>query len=136
MLQLVYISTARAPIDQVLLDDILAVSRRNNDAAKVTGLLLSAGRRFLQVLEGPDDKVLATYARIQGDRRHKACVLLSCRTVAERGFGSWSMAYQQGGEAAGGEDLVSVVETITATVEDRNLRAQLIGFAQVHATAA
>jgi hypothetical protein len=67
MLQLVYISTSREPITDRLLDDILSTSRRNNDRAGVSGLLVAGGRRFLQALEGPAAAVLATYARIAAD---------------------------------------------------------------------
>lgn len=135
MLQLAYISTSRQAVDQALLDDILASSRRNNESCGVTGLLVSGGKRFLQVLEGPDQAVLTTYARIQNDLRHFAFVVLATRPVTERAFGEWSMAYHQGGAAADG-DLVKVVETLIVDIEDPNLRAQFSGFARLHARAA
>ena len=135
MLQLAYISTSRQPVDQALLDDILAASRRNNERCGVTGLLVSGGKRFLQVLEGPDQAVLATYARIQNDPRHFAFVVLTTRVVEERAFGAWSMAYHQGAAAA--EDaLVDAVEALTANIEDPNLLAQFSGFARLHDRAA
>ena len=135
MLQLAYISTSRQPVDQALLDDILAASRRNNVRCGVTGLLVSGGKRFLQVLEGPDQAVLATYARIQNDSRHFAFVALSTKAVEARAFGEWSMAYHQGGAAADG-DLVEVVEALAAGIADPNLRAQFSGFARLHDRAA
>jgi len=134
MLQLAYISTSRTPVDQRLLDDILAISRRNNSRCGVTGLLVSGGKRFLQVLEGPDQAVLATYARIQHDKRHFGLVLLANRAVEARAFGTWSMAYQQG--AAAGDGLEGDVEALTAGLEDPNLRAQFSGFARFHSKAA
>lgn len=135
MLQLAYISTSRHPVDQALLDEILTASRRNNERCGVTGLLVSGGKRFLQVLEGPDQAVLTTYARIQNDPRHFAFVLLATRPLEARAFGDWSMAYHQGGAAADG-DLIEVVETLAAGIEDPNLRAQFSGFARLHARAA
>ena len=135
MLQLAYISTSRRPVDQALLDEVLAVSRRNNERCGVTGLLVSGGKRFLQVLEGPDQAVLATYARIQNDPRHFAFVVLSTRAVDERAFGAWSMANHRGAAAAEGA-LVDVVEALTANIEDPNLRAQFSGFARLHDRAA
>ena len=135
MLQIVYISTARQLHDAASLEAILEVSRRNNEAAGVTGLLVAGGRRFLQALEGPDAAVLATYARIHADKRHQALVLLSSSHVEARAFGDWSMAYHQGGAAADG-DLVEVVETLAADIADPNLRAQFSGFARLHARAA
>lgn len=136
MLQLVYVSTARQPIGDPLLEAILAASRRNNARDGVTGLLVAGGRRFLQALEGPDRAVLDTYARIAADPRHHALVLLSTRTVPERGFGDWAMAYEQGGPAAAEGRFGDAVEALTAGLLDRNLRAQFTGFARLHARAA
>ena len=135
MLQLAYISTSRQSVDQALLDDILATSRRNNERCGVTGLLVSGGKRFLQVLEGPDQAVLTTYARIQNDARHFAFVLLATKPVEERAFGDWSMAYHEGGAAAEG-GLIALVEELTANIADPNLRAQFSGFARLHSKAA
>jgi hypothetical protein len=136
MLQLVYISTSRAPIDQALLEDILVTSRRNNDRVGVSGLLVAGGRRFLQALEGPAGAVLATYARIAADPRHFAVVQLSCKEVAARQFGAWSMAFQSGSDVGGGRDLRRTVEQLIANLDDKNLRAQITGFAEIHARAA
>ena len=136
MLQIAYISTAKAIVDQALLDSILKVSRRNNAAAGVSGLLVSGGRRFLQVLEGPDQAVLATYARIQADPRHRGFVLVTCQGVSERAFGEWSMAHREGGIHVADDRLQAAVEALTAKIADPNLRAQFNGFAKLHARAA
>jgi hypothetical protein len=135
MLQLAYISSARQEVDAALLDDILTVSRRNNERVGVSGLLVSGGRRFLQVLEGPDAAVLATYARIQADPRHRGFVMLSSTHVPERAFGKWSMAHraQGSGDADG---LEAMVTSLVAKIADPNLRAQFTGFAQLHGKAA
>ncbi|MDB5672587.1 MAG: hypothetical protein JWO25_3546 [Alphaproteobacteria bacterium] len=136
MLQIVYISSARRPIGSDQLEEILDISRRNNQLHQVTGLLLAAGRRFLQALEGPSDAVLATYARIAADPRHGALVQLGCRTVETRQFGDWSMAFRGGGEIGGAADLRGEVERLVAPLDDANLRAQFAGFAELHARAA
>jgi hypothetical protein len=136
VLQLVYISTSRQVLEPQVLDHILTVSRRNNAAAGVTGLLLSGGRRFLQVLEGPADKVQATYQRISHDPRHFAIVELSRREVGAQQFGDWAMGYNAGGEAGEGNDLREVVRKLILPLADRDLRAQFTGFAEIHARAA
>lgn len=84
MLQLVYISSA---VDKPSSADILAASRRNNARDGITRLLYGDGVRFMQVLEGPDDKVEAADARIKGDQRHRAAVVLFRRAIEEREFG-------------------------------------------------
>jgi hypothetical protein len=136
LLQIVYISTARQAVDPSGLEQILAVSRLNNQRCGVTGLLLAGGRRFLQALEGPSEAVLATYARIAADPRHWALVQLGCREIADRQFGDWSMAFKSGGEGGDGRDLVAEIDRLTAPLDDANLRAQFQGFASLHCKAA
>jgi hypothetical protein len=92
--QLLYVSSRPPSVPEVSVGNILMISRRNNDAAGVTGLLYTDGTRFLQVLEGDEEPVAATFARIKADPRHHAVVILSDRTITTREFGSWSMAYR------------------------------------------
>ncbi len=135
MLQLIYISTARHPISDDGLREILNQSRRNNGRVGVTGLLVVGGRRFLQVLEGPNDVVTATFDRIKQDQRHHAFVVLSSRLITERGFGSWSMGFERGLDSKK-SDLVTVVTDLTSGLSDPDLRAQFVGFAKLHRAAA
>ena len=135
MLQIVYISTAREAVSPAQLREILGQSRLNNGEAGVTGLLLAGGRRFLQALEGPDQAVLSTFARIKADPRHFAVIVLSTRHVEEREFGDWSMAFEEGGASEAGDLRASVAELVS-TLTDRSLRAQFTGFAELHARAA
>lgn len=135
MLQLVYISTARAPITAATCEDILAASRRNNRASDISGLLVAGRKRFLQALEGPEVDVRATYARIAADPRHFACVLLSERQVERRQFGDWAMAYTQSDEGQADDNLPATVAALVAPIEDANLRAQFLGFAAIQSAA-
>ncbi len=125
--QLLYISTI-AHAGTAALSSILASARRNNQANDITGLLMFNGKRFLQVIEGPADAVEATYARINCDPRHRAQVVLARRTVDQREFGDWSMAYRNGS----GPSDNALYETICAKVADAhpNLRAELMAFAK------
>ncbi|HTU13043.1 MAG TPA: BLUF domain-containing protein [Allosphingosinicella sp.] len=131
MFQLVYISTAREPITSALLDDILDSARRNNDRDGITGLLVAGARRFLQALEGPEQAVLDTYARIKKDPRHHALVLLTGRGVEGRAFGDWAMACERGTDTES-PDLRALVSELTANLSDKSLRVRLIGFAEAH----
>jgi hypothetical protein len=135
MIQIVYISTARRPLSDNELESVLATSRRNNQAAQISGLLVAGGRRFLQALEGPDEAVAATFERIKADPRHFAVVPLSIKHVEAREFGAWSMAFERGGSGRAA-DLKSSVEALIAPLADKNLRAQFIGFSEINARAA
>ena len=92
---LVYASIANEDFSPEQLLELLAVSRRNNERSGITGMLLYKERRFLQVLEGEEAAVRATYARIERDPRHRDVVLLITDEEQEREFAEWSMAFQE-----------------------------------------
>ena len=126
VLQLIYVSTARNG-EAIDLKDILAKSRRNNRRDGITGLLHVKGRRFLQALEGEAAQVEAAYARISGDPRHFALVVLSRRAVTTREFGDWAMAADDGSGA--------VIAQVAKLVEGAapSVRGTFEGFAGMRA---
>ena len=131
MYQIIYISTARPGTTEKDITDILAVSRRNNHRHSVTGLLVSDGTRFLQALEGDEAAVNAAYVRIKTDPRHRAPVILSTRTVSERQFGAWQMAFSGFGAMPADHTLAELVDQLVARVNDPNTRALFAGFARI-----
>lgn len=80
-----YPTGARDPEDETL-QRILAIARRNNAAADLTGALFVAGGRYFQILEGPADAVDATYRRIAVDPRHENPEIIFQRTANDRLF--------------------------------------------------
>jgi len=86
--QIFYTSRSAPGVD---VDQILQQSRHNNAVDGITGLLWHDDTHFLQVIEGPDASVAATFARIAGDPRHNGLEILSDRAVPSREFGYWSM---------------------------------------------
>jgi len=90
---LIYVSIASDDLGREQLLDLLRVSRENNLRDDITGLLLYKERRFMQLLEGSETAVCATYGRVARDpRHHDATVLLEGET-AERDFADWSMGF-------------------------------------------
>ncbi|MGB3626193.1 MAG: BLUF domain-containing protein [Henriciella sp.] len=94
MKRIIYLSSARHNLKPPHIKDILTVSRENNRKADMTGLLVFHDSVFLQVLEGPDEAVSETYARIERDWRHTDCRVLFDEPVVERAFAEWAMAYK------------------------------------------
>lgn len=80
-------------VEKEAISDILAVSRRNNAKAFISGMLLFNGTYFLQCLEGSRSAVNDTYQRIMRDPRHCRPVLLAYEDIFQREFGDWEMAY-------------------------------------------
>lgn len=93
MLSLIYVSSSVREMDAEELLDILKVSRENNVAKDVTGLLLYKGGNFMQALEGPDDVVMALYEKIKNDPRHKDVSIISTEQIQKRQFPAWEMAF-------------------------------------------
>lgn len=99
---LVYVSSGSSRFSAQELGDILAVSRRNNTASDVTGILLYRDGNLMQVLEGEKPVVRALYHRIEQDSRHHGVITVWEAEEPERQFPDWSMAFR---------DLAEVDET-------------------------
>lgn len=93
MLSLIYVSSSVQEMNPEELLDILKVSRENNVASDVTGLLLYKGGNFMQVLEGTDTVVMDLYEKIKKDTRHKDVSLISTEQIQKRQFPAWEMAF-------------------------------------------
>lgn len=91
--RLIYLSSAARHLTQADLEQILTAVRRNNSSAGVSGLLLYHDDIFLQVLEGPEDKVLACIERIKADPRHHQLIEVFSAPVKERICSEWNMGY-------------------------------------------
>lgn len=89
----VYRSRARSDITDADIDAILASSRRHNEDAAITGILLFGKGYFVQVIEGNGPAVDRTYRRILSDPRHGDAVLLYDGSGEPRRFGGWPMGF-------------------------------------------
>ncbi|OQW87690.1 MAG: hypothetical protein BWK72_12340 [Rhodoferax ferrireducens] len=94
LVQLIYVSDL-VNNDESLIPAILATSLRRNPEDGITGMLLYSHGNFLQVLEGEQAEVDATYARICQDPRHPNTVMLAQEPVKERHFAQWSMGFRR-----------------------------------------
>jgi hypothetical protein len=90
MIQLIYASRPFG-FDEAMLAGILLDARRCNTRDGITGLLICRADVYLQLLEGPEAAVDATYRRIATDDRHMDLALLSRRSVTDRLFPDWAM---------------------------------------------
>lgn len=95
MLSLTYFSTASIGFGKDELLELLVGVRAKNSALGLTGMLLYADGSFVQTLEGPDDVVEATFARIQLDRRHREVFVALREEVTERSYPDWSMGCRE-----------------------------------------
>lgn len=92
LLSVAYISFADTYLTKAELATIIDQSARNNLHDGITGMLILHDHQFMQVLEGPEDKVKALMVKLRRDTRHDSLYELFRRPIAEREFPDWSMA--------------------------------------------
>jgi serine/threonine protein kinase len=87
-----YISKFSRPLSREEITQLAADAAERNRSLGVTGMLMSSGGIFYQVLEGPVEAVDRLFQKIAADPRHKdVLVLTSQEEVEDRQFPSWAM---------------------------------------------
>lgn len=86
-----YISRFAQPLDGRRLQELGEAAERKNESLGVTGVLMTSGGIFYQVLEGPAEIVDELMATIHGDERHTDILVLRTETPEHRSFPDWSM---------------------------------------------
>lgn len=71
---------------------IVAVSERSNRKQAITGALTLCDGHFIQVLEGPADRLDHLLERLGGDPRHSDLRVLGRWSISSRLFCGWAMA--------------------------------------------
>lgn len=100
MKHIVYVSQAERPFTTEDLASLLEHSRTRNADDGVTGLLIyrynsDYGRgNFIQVVEGPDDKIDGLWRRISDDTRHHTIIVVEEGPIEARMFSAWTMGFK------------------------------------------
>ncbi len=105
MKRLIYCSQATYDFSPEELVTLLEISRRNNEAAGLSGMLLYSSQSFLQMLEGDPAALATTYARIGVDDRHTNLRLLLDAEVTAPLFPDWTMGFEHVDDEDLAEDL-------------------------------
>lgn len=95
LFEIVYVSQASSELLPGELFKILEAARRNNTRKGITGLLLSDGTCFMQILEGAEEAVDTTFNRIRTDNRHHDVRVLRRGPIESRAFSEWAMGSVQ-----------------------------------------
>jgi hypothetical protein len=95
MYQLLYASNAVNLMSEDELKLLLEQSRQKNRRLGIGGMLVYHEGAFLQILEGEESQINALFETIRSDKRHDNVTFLGARTVEERTFQSWDMAFQK-----------------------------------------
>ena len=93
--QIIYASVATRAIPEEELVTLLKLARDKNTRLGITGILLHCDESFIQVLEGPKDRVMEMFGDIQKDTRHNRVVILFEGPITNRNFSQWSMGFKR-----------------------------------------
>jgi Sensors of blue-light using FAD len=93
LVSLAYKSRSTDPVvDPKTLASILFVAQKNNVSNHLTGALAYGDGHFIQVLEGPQEVLIATMDRIRADVRHHGLDVVGPTPITHRMFPDWCMA--------------------------------------------
>jgi hypothetical protein len=93
MHRIIYLSSGIKIFSDEEINDLLKVSRNNNEKNGITGLLLYSDGNFMQILEGEKEAVESTYNKILNDKRHRNIILISKEPIKKRNFKEWKMGF-------------------------------------------
>jgi hypothetical protein len=90
--RITYVSRFAKPFSESELAELGEVSASNNKELGVTGVLMTSGGVFFQILEGPAEAVDQVYSVIADDPRHTHLVVLELEhDIDTRNYPDWSM---------------------------------------------
>lgn len=96
LFHLVYISMA---VGKPSLKDLIHQANLQNKKENITGALWPIGQYFIQILEGGEQDVMALYAKIIKDKRHRNCQILRSGPIKRRLYKNWGMHVVSNSEA-------------------------------------
>ena len=76
---------------ETLIEEIVAVAKRENPKRGITGVLFYHEGHFLQVIEGEEQALRELMSNIEADPRHKDVSYLIDTKTESRGFRQWNM---------------------------------------------
>ena len=122
MKRLRYISTFAQPMTRDAIEAIAREARVHNEREGITGILVSTGQIFFQIIEGPDEKIDSLFRRIEADPRHRQVLVLSLEQGDfDRLCPDWAMR-----KVDLGEEAADRAEPIRALLHSAFVQRQLV----------
>ncbi len=92
--QIVYYSEATKLFSEQEIIELLTKSNQYNSSRGITGCLVYANNKFIQLLEGEHDVVVELYEKIKKDPRHKNLLTVIEMSVSQKLFPNWGMGFK------------------------------------------
>ncbi len=90
-----YVSAASWSLLDEQIACIVARARQRNALDGITGVLLYCDGNFMQYIEGEEEAVVDTFARIRASDSHYQINELMNQPILEREFGDWTMGFSR-----------------------------------------
>lgn len=92
--QIVYYSEATRQFSEQELIELLQYANINNTKNNITGCLIYANGKFIQMLEGEQNLVRALFDKIKQDKRHTNVIVAVEMSVSSKLFPEWGMGFK------------------------------------------
>lgn len=92
--QIVYYSSATQAFSEQNLIDLLNKANSYNTPLGISGCLVYANEKFIQLLEGEREAVLSLFEKIKCDPRHTNVTVTVEMSVNQKLFPDWGMAFK------------------------------------------
>jgi hypothetical protein len=87
-----YISRFAEDLKKEDIDTLVDQAEQNNAQHEITGILVTAGHLFFQIIEGPSEAIDTLFHNISNDQRHTDVLILAAEDdVPHRIFPDWSL---------------------------------------------
>ncbi len=93
MLSVIYVSVVDPALNETDIAALVEQARANNARDDLTGVLIYNEQNFMQLIEGPADRVEACLGLIRADRRHSGMIELRRRPIAARASADFTVLY-------------------------------------------
>ncbi len=119
MFTICYVSSAKPGITPDELEELFAITEKNNSASNITGLLLYQSGKFLQVLEGDEELLKNLFSIIEQDSRHNNIFVILKQKCEHRIFENYISRFS----IVNSKEELKTVEIYLNQIEDTpNLR--------------
>lgn len=116
-----YVSRFTRDMTPTAIDALVSHAQSSNASRGITGIIITTGRLFYQIIEGPEVEVRALYARISDDERHAEVLVLGEELTDHRLFPDWAMRKLELGATV--DDRLEPLREILSTVLELRTRA-------------
>ena len=91
--RLAWSSVLSPTFSAIRVNEIVALSRWNNERDHISGMLLFTGASFLGILEGDEKDLDRLWSRLERDARHRDLLRIGHQLCGARWFPVWAMAH-------------------------------------------